>query len=89
MSRIMETLITHFPESSGIYHVSSYPISKFDLLNLIREKFGLAVELVPDHDFKLDRSLDSTRFRRDFGYTPPTWKSMIDELAAENKIERP
>lgn len=83
MSRIMEKLITHFPESSGIYHVSSYPVSKFDLLSLIRDKFKLSVGLVPDYEFKCDRSLDSTRFRRDFGYTPPTWESMIDELAAD------
>ena len=88
MSRIMEKLITHFPESSGIYHVSSYPISKFDLLSLIRDKFKLSVDLVPDYEFKLDRSLDSTRFRRDFGYTPPTWESMIEELAVDLRSER-
>jgi len=87
MSRIMEKLVTHFPESSGIYHVSSYPISKFDLLSLIRDRFKLSVDLVPDYEFKLDRSLDSTRFRSDFRYTPPTWESMIEELAAEYKAE--
>ncbi len=83
LSRVMEKLITRFPESSGIYHVSSNPISKYDLLNLIREKLDLAVELVPDEDFRCNRSLDSTPFRRDFAYVPPPWPAMIDELAAD------
>jgi dTDP-4-dehydrorhamnose reductase len=88
MSRIIESLVTRFPESSGIYHVSSYPISKFDLLELVKKTFDLPLELVPDHDFRCDRSLDSTRFRRDFGYTPPTWDEMVDELAGEYNSER-
>jgi dTDP-4-dehydrorhamnose reductase len=83
MSRIMERLIIHFPAASGIYHVSSTPISKFDLLNLIKTKFELPVEVAPDQDFKCDRSLDSTRFRREFNYMPPTWERMIEELAAD------
>lgn len=85
MSRVMELLITGFPGSAGIYHVSSEPISKFDLLTLIRDKFGLSIELVPDEKFHCNRSLDSTRFRRDFDYTPPNWEKMIDELAAHHK----
>ncbi|MGE0558339.1 MAG: dTDP-4-dehydrorhamnose reductase family protein [Burkholderiales bacterium] len=88
MSRIMERLITSFPRSAGIYHVSSEPISKFDLLTLIRDKFGLSIELVPDEKFRCNRSLDSTRFREHFGYTPPNWEKMIDELAAYHKSGR-
>jgi len=83
MSRIMETLVTHFPASSGIYHVSSDPISKFDLLTMIKNKLELPVEVRPEEEFRCDRSLDSTRFRRDFAYTPPTWGQMIDGLAAD------
>ena len=83
MARILEKLITQFPASSGIYHVSSSPISKFDLLSLIRKRFKLGVTLAANYEFKCDRSLDSTRFRHDFSYTPPTWESMIDELAVD------
>ena len=88
LSRIMEKLITHFPESSGMYHVSSFPISKFDLLTLIRKEFGLEVEIDPDTQYRCDRTLDSTRFRRDFNYTPPTWPDMIRELAREYTANR-
>jgi dTDP-4-dehydrorhamnose reductase len=88
MGRIMERLVTNFPQSAGIYHVSSQPISKFELLTLIRDKFGLPIELVPDDAFHCDRSLNSERFRRNFGYEPPTWAQMIDELAADHRSRK-
>ena len=43
---------------------------------------ALGVTIVPDEAVACDRSLDSTRFRRDFGYEPPSWDAMLDELAA-------
>jgi dTDP-4-dehydrorhamnose reductase len=82
MSRIIERLAVEFPRAHGIYHVSSAPISKYELLLLIKRKLGLKVEIVPDDAFRCDRSLDSRRFRGEFGYTPPGWDNMIDELAA-------
>ena len=52
------------------------------LLLRMKRKLGLTVEIVPDDAFRCDRSLDSSRFRVEFGYTPPSWDEMIDELAA-------
>jgi len=85
MSRIIEKMLTDHTEVSGVYHVSSDPISKFDLLMLVKEKMGLTVEIVPDETFQCDRSLDSTRFRKDFNYTPPTWDAMIEEFVKDFK----
>lgn len=81
MSRIIERVLLHTPAPCGIYHVSSAPISKYDLLSLIRDKLGLTVEILPDDDFKCDRSLDSARFRQCFNYQPPSWDAMIEQLA--------
>jgi dTDP-4-dehydrorhamnose reductase len=80
MSRIIENMLVNHPEASGVYQVSSEPINKYDLLLLFREKLGHQVEIVPDASFCCDRSLDSTRFREEFAYTPPTWDAMIEEL---------
>ena len=84
MSRIIEHILLHSPPRYGFYHVSSAPISKYDLLRLIRDKLGLQIEIVADEAFKCDRSLDSSRFKRTYNYTPPTWDAMITELA-ENR----
>jgi len=81
MSRIIEHILMHSPSPHGLYHVSSTPINKHDLLQLIRDKLGLRTGIVADDSFECDRSLDSTRFRQDFNYAPPTWDSMITELA--------
>ncbi|MHB8058193.1 MAG: dTDP-4-dehydrorhamnose reductase family protein [Desulfuromonadaceae bacterium] len=80
MSRIIEKMLLEYPKASGVYQVSSDPINKYELLLLIREKLGLSIEIVPDDVFCCDRSLDSTRFRTDFNYTPPSWPVMIEEL---------
>ena len=88
MSRIIERLAVEFPRAHGLYHVSSAPISKCDLLLLIKRKLNLKVEVVPDEAFRCDRSLDSSRFRAEFGYAPPNWDEMTDELAASFREAR-
>lgn len=80
LSRVLETIMMHHPNATGVYNVSSDTISKFDLLLLIKEKMNLGVEIVPDETVKCNRSLDSTKFRKEFNYTPPTWEVMVDEL---------
>ncbi|MBW2574981.1 MAG: SDR family oxidoreductase [Deltaproteobacteria bacterium] len=83
LSRIIENMILNYPEANGIYHVSSEPISKFDLLYLIKEGLKLSIEIIPDESTACDRSLDSVRFRQEVGYTPPTWKEMVSELCED------
>ena len=81
LARIIEKIITAYPRASGLYHVSSEPISKYDLLMLIKRKLRLEIEIIPDEEYKCDRGLDSTKFRSEFKYNPPSWEVMIDELA--------
>jgi dTDP-4-dehydrorhamnose reductase len=81
LCRVIEKLLLDYPDAFGLYNVSSEPINKFDLLRLIGEKMHRSVEIIPDESFHCDRSLDSERFRRDFGYTPPTWTKMVEELS--------
>lgn len=80
MSRIIERMLLEYPEAYGVYQVSSDPINKYDLLLLFREKLGHEIEIVPNDTFRCDRSLDSTRFRKEFNYSPSAWHEMIEEL---------
>jgi dTDP-4-dehydrorhamnose reductase len=82
MSEVIEQVLTG-PARQGIYHVSAEPISKHDLLSALRDELGLATNIVPADEPAIDRSLDSARFRREFGYNPPSWKTMIAALATE------
>lgn len=83
MSRVIEMLLMKYPDAHGVYQVSSEPISKYELLLLVRDRFGKQIEVLPDAELKCNRSLDSRKFRQAFGYMPPTWETMIEELARE------
>lgn len=85
ISRIIERMIVDYPGASGLYHVSSEPISKYDLLMLVKKKMNLDVEIIPDDSYRCDRSLDSSRFRREFKYDPPAWERMIEELSRDTE----
>lgn len=80
LARVVEDIIIHHPACTGLYHISSDPISKYDLLREILNCMELPINLIPDGVFKCNRSLDSRRFRSEYNYTPPSWKSMVSEL---------
>ena len=84
MARIIERILTRHPRLSGMWHVASEPISKFDLLQLCREKLGWEGIIEPNDEFVCDRSLNGDRFNEATGYDPPGWKAMISELAQQS-----
>jgi dTDP-4-dehydrorhamnose reductase len=85
-SRIILDYVIPNSSLSGVYHVSSNPISKYDLLQLAKQAYKMEVDITPDEEFICDRSLDSTRFRQITGYQPPSWKDMIDDMARNSSL---
>jgi dTDP-4-dehydrorhamnose reductase len=83
LSRVIEMLLERHAAASGLYHLSSNPISKYNLLMGLRDRLGRAIDIVADDSVRIDRSLDSSRFRAQFAYLPPSWEGMLDELAAD------
>lgn len=61
----------------GIYHVAAQPISKFDLLCIVAEKYGKSIKIVPLDEPVIDRSLNADRFLAATGYVPPAWPELI------------
>jgi len=68
---------------TGLYHVSTAPISKYELLGLVMERYGKRIRIERDETFVCDRSLDSTRFRGATGYRPPPWPEMVSRMHAD------
>jgi dTDP-4-dehydrorhamnose reductase len=66
------------PDLHGVYHVATRPISKFDLLRLVAERYGKKIELIPDDRASPDRSLIAARFAKATGYTAPDWPALVD-----------
>lgn len=80
LARIVERILVNVPTLHGLYHVAAQPISKYDLLALIRDRLRLPTVIERDEMFECDRSLDGSRFSRDTGYVPPAWEAMIDDM---------
>jgi len=83
LARLIEKLLTAHPQAAGLYHASAAAISKLNLLSALERRLKLGIAIEPVDEPYRDRSLDSTRFRTAFGYAPPAWDVMLDELAAE------
>lgn len=85
LATIIKDFVVPQPDLNGLYHVSSDAISKFDLLTLIANQYGKDIEIVPDDDLVIDRSLDSSRFTADSGYKSPVWPELIRRMHEQDK----
>jgi len=83
MANVVGMLIADFPTLSGLFQVVSEPISKFDLLLLLREAYGLEVAIEPDDREVCDRSMVGDRFRRATGWQAPPWSELVRRLATD------
>ena len=80
---IIDDLLSNFPDLSGLYHISSDPIDKCELLELVNSAFNSDVTIEADDTFSIDRSLDSTKFRQKTSFEPIPWVRMIDLMASD------
>src|SRR2546430_2372539 len=74
-------VVERHPYLSGIYHLSSGRISKYDLLLKLRDALNLDIEVLPEDGTECDRSLDGSRFAEAIGYQSPSWDALIKQLA--------
>ena len=77
---VIENILVKYPKLSGLFHVSSEPISKYDLLSLVANVFQKKINIVPNADLKINRSLDSSLFSGATGFVAPSWEEMIKKM---------
>ncbi len=87
-AEILTDVILNHPQMHGLYQVSSAPIDKYELLELIRDAYGAKIEIERFEDFVIDRSLNSEKFRAAAGFQPLDWQEMIERMAADDEIYR-
>ena len=86
LAHLIADLVEKHPDLSGLYHVASQPISKYELLVKIRNAMHLDIEIIPEREFFCDRSLDATRFITATQLIIPTWEEMITDLITDSAI---
>lgn len=84
ISALVAKFIAMHPRVTGLYQVSSGKISKFDLLQLVRDAYSLDIEITPDDTFYCDRSLSGERLREAIGYVCPPWPELLRELVNDS-----
>lgn len=83
-ANVLKTVFENRNKLSGLYHISSNPISKLELLTRLKEKLNMDNILIKeDKDFNCNRSLNSEKFKSITGYNPPSWDEMLTNLALE------
>lgn len=80
ISRVLREYIIPNKKIKGIYHLSGRPISKYDLLKIIKKTYKKKVKIMPDTKIKINRSLNSNLFQKATGYKPSTWNKLIQEM---------
>ena len=82
LAAIIRDIVLPKPELSGVYHVAAKPISKYNLLSLVAKVYGKAIDIIPDDQLVIDRSLNADRFKSATGYEAPSWEELIRTMHA-------
>ncbi len=80
LAKVIRDYVLPCPNLRGLWHVSSAPIAKYDLLQLVKAAYGKSIEIDQDEQLVIDRSLDSTRFRMETGWQPANWTELVDSM---------
>jgi dTDP-4-dehydrorhamnose reductase len=86
LARVIAGVIERHQGLEGLYHVAGEPISKYDLTVMFNDVFGAGVIIDPVGVPVIDRSLDGSRFRAATGWVAPSWREMVEEMAAGNAV---
>jgi len=78
--KILNEVILPNANLNGIYHLSSPPINKYKLLQLINKTLRLNIDILESKDFVIDRSLNSDKFTMATKYKTPQWDILIEDL---------
>ena len=60
--------------------MASEPISKYDLLNLVKKTYGMTITIEPDDTVVNDRSLNPEKFKKETNIKIPSWEYMIEQM---------
>jgi len=83
LSKIVSIIIKRC-NLKGLYHVAADPISKYDLLTLLNQKFDNNTTIQEFYGEINDRSLNGWKLKKEMDYVIPSWNNMIDEVLTDD-----
>lgn len=79
-ARILADYVLPLPQLSGLFHVASKAISKYDLLRMIAAAYGKHVAIHPLDTVCEDKRLNGEAFAAACGYHAPEWPVLVQRM---------
>ena len=86
MAEIVLKLIDQYPNLSGVYNISSKPISKFELLKLWNNLFDINANIEIDNSYTSNKNLISDNFYKTISMEQPDWVELSSKLNIDNLL---
>jgi dTDP-4-dehydrorhamnose reductase len=83
LAEIVLDIVLNHPHLNGLFQVASQPISKYELLLLLKDAYALDVTICPVNGEEADRSMDGSKLRAAIGYACPPWRTLVEQLAQD------
>ncbi|MCP4204946.1 MAG: SDR family oxidoreductase [bacterium] len=80
LAGVIRRIVDRDPGLTGVHQVASEPISKYDLLMLVREIYDLDIDIRRAEEPISDRSLIMDSFAEATGFVAPSWREMISRM---------
>jgi dTDP-4-dehydrorhamnose reductase len=80
LSLLVSSIICSGANLKGLYHVAADSINKFDLITSINKYLYDKVIIEPVDGEIIDRSLNGNKIKHEFGYVPPHWNVMLEDM---------
>lgn len=86
MAEIVLKIINEYPNLSGIYNISSEPISKFDLLKTWNDNFSINATIEIDKNYSSNKNLISDKLFKTIELEQPIWDDLINQLKIDDEL---
>lgn len=86
-AEVIKDFVLPNPDLRGLYHVSTDPINKYELLELIARIYDKKIVVKQDREFTIDRSLSYEKFTAATGYKPTAWPELIEIMYKNHRVD--
>lgn len=80
LARVIHDFVLPNQSLYGLYQVASQPINKYELLNLVAQRYNKNITIIPDESLKINRVLCGNRFQQATGYAVPCWDGLVEKM---------
>lgn len=80
LARVIADVVLPNTHLQGLYQVAAQPINKYELLQLVAKVYDKTIEIVPDNELVIDRSLNGGKFQAATAYVSPDWMALITAM---------